>query len=253
MKYRIYNYSACQKFEKLNAAGVLTDFEIIENAGDSEVDIVKAEYDVIDLGGGSYDNFLPYLGVIDWKTNLIGMADSLVFQKKIYKPFNILAETVLRVLKKNTERVDSQRPVIIVGDYYFVFTLALKLAVSGFVEIIVSIIDADEIDLQDFENKIKKIVFNLNIKTIPINDLTSTDRAGFLLISNFKKEKNKDAYELMAYFNFLSEGAIFIDCNSMTDSYLVEDARCAEIFVIDELAILKNKYEYLLEILKNSP
>ena len=94
---------------------------------------------------------------------------------------------------------------------------------------------------------------NLNLKTVPISDLTSIELTAFLLISNFQKAKNSDAYDLLSYFNFLSEEAVFIDCNSIKDGYLVDDARKAEIFVIDELEVLENKYNYLLELLKNSP
>jgi hypothetical protein len=87
---------------------------------------------------------------------------------------------------------------------------------------------------------------------VNINELTTSEIVGALLISDFKKELNKDAYDLLTYFNFLSQGALFIDCNSITEPSLVEDARKAEIAVIDEGQLITRKYNYLLEHLKIS-
>jgi hypothetical protein len=72
------------------------------------------------------------------------------------------------------------------------------------------------------------------------------------LITDFKSDQNKEAYELLTYYNFLSAGALIVDCNSMTDGFLVEEARKAEIAVIDEVEVITQKYLLLLEKLKNS-
>ena len=227
------------------------DLQEIENISVEE--LLKKKYDVIEFDGSQFEMFKPLITVLDWNTNHIATADCLILKNNLYKPHHILAGALIRLLKKNVKRMNSLLPVIVIGDIHFVISVVTKLALSGFIEIIVSIIDSNDKLLEDFENRIRSFVFNLNFKIIPINDLTSIEQAGFLLISNFKKEKNKDAYELLTYFNFLSEGATFIDCNSMTDSFLIEDAIKADIFVIDEVQVLEEKYNYLLDLLKNSP
>ena len=83
--------------------------------------------------------------------------------------------------------------------------------------------------------------------------LVSIDYSASLMISKFKKEMNKEAYELMTYFNFLSSTALLIDCHSCSNNYLVEEARRAEVGVIEEEAVTSMKYTYLSEIMKNSP
>ena len=216
-------------------------------------DLIRKKYHVIEIDGSQFESFAGFIPAIDWKTSRIATADCLILKNNNYKPYNILAETIVRILKKNVKRVNSQLPVIVIGDIHFVFSVVTKLALSGFIEIIVSLTDTGSEALNQFEDRIKSFVFNLNLKVVPIHELTSIEQAGFLLISNFKKETNKEAYELLTYFNFLSEGAVFIDCNSIDDSYLVDDASKAEIFVIDEVEILESKYEYLLELLKISP
>ncbi len=253
MKYRIYNHVGNPALLKADSEEILRDFEFVQKADLSFEDIVAQKYDVIEMLGSDYENFKPYIPAIDWKTNHLGLADCLILKNGKYKPFHLLADTIIQVLKKNAARINSQLPVIVVGESAFVYSVVAKLAMSGFIEIIVSVLDIEESKSEAFEKKIKSFVFDLNIKTVGINDLTSINHAGFLLISNFKKEKNKDAYDLITYFNFLSEGAVFVDCNSLEEGQLVEEARKAEIFVIDELEIMTNKYNNMREILKNSP
>ena len=161
--------------------------------------------------------------------------------------------TIIRIVKKNVNRINSQLPVIVIGDYHFIFTVVTKLALSGFIEIIVAQVNAIDSELKDLEAGINSMFFNLNMKIVAIEDITSAEQNAFLMISNFPKMKNEFAYDLLIYFNYLSEGAVFIDCNSINDASLVEDARKAEIFVIDEVEVLEQKYEYLKELLKISP
>lgn len=253
MKYKLYTFLDNSKLLKINNSVLLDRFEIQKEVSLSIEDLIKQKYDVIEISGSQYENFLNFIPAIGWEINNVASADCLIFKNNFYKPYNILSETLMRILKKNVKRVNSQLPVIVIGDVNFAFSVVTKLALNGFIEIIVALTTSETEVQKVFEKRIKSFIFNLNLKIVPINDLTSIDQASFLLISNFQKDANKDAYELLTYFNFLSEGAVFIDCNSIKDSYLVEDARKAEIFVIDEVEVLENKYDYLLELLKNSP
>ena len=253
MSYTIFDYSLNRKIAKLEGTPALKAFEVQPDEVISAAELLNRKFNVIEIDGEQYDEFAQYLSVVDWKTSNIASADCLILNNNVYKPFNILAATIVRILKKNVELVNSQRPVIVIGDNYFIFSVVTELALSGFVNIIVSPIDSDAKASQELEKRIKRLFFNLNLKIIAIEEITSAEQNAFLMISNFPKEINRFAYELLIYFNYLSEGAVFIDCNSINDSNLVEDARKAEIFVIDEVEVLENKYNYLVELLKISP
>lgn len=253
MKYKLYNLKKDSKIPKLTKSKSLEGFELQPEVQQSVAELLKNKFDVIELDPDSYPEFREFLPAVEWKTNHIRSADCLIFKNNFYKPYNILADTIIRIIKKNVSRVNSQRPVIVIGDYHFIFSVVTKLALSGFVEIIVAPINADQSELKDLEAGINSLFFNLNMKIVAIGDITSAEQNAFLMISNFPKEKNAFAYELLIYFNYLSEGAVFIDCNSINDASLVEDARKAEIFVIDEVEVLEHKYDYLKELLKISP
>lgn len=253
-KLKLYNYSQEKFLTKVKAPEVAARFEVIENQGLSAEELVQKKYDIIEIAPNDFEDFKDLVSAVDWKTNQLGMADCLLLQKNgKYKSMNLTSLAILDALKKSGFKINSQLPAIVIGEFHFVYSVCVQLALSGFVEIIVSITESDNTYAELLEKKIRSFVFNLNLTSVNINELTTSEIVGALLISDFKKALNKDAYDLLTYFNFLSQGAVFIDCNSIEEPSLVEDARKAEIAVIDESQVITHKYNYLLEMLKISP
>lgn len=253
MKYKLLSLKKQNNFLKLKNSPTIERFDIQPEVDIPVGELLKQKFDVIEMDPDRYAEFREFLPAIEWKTNHIRSADCLIYKNNFYKPYSILADTIIRILKKNVSRVNSQLPVIVIGDYHFIFSVVTKLALSGFIEIIVAPISASESELKDLNAGINSLFFNLNMRNVAIGDITAVEQNAFLMISNFPKEENEFAYDLLIYFNYLSEGAVFIDCNSINDASLVEEARKAEIFVIDEFEVLEQKYEYIKELLKISP
>ena len=251
-KIKIGNFSQDKFITKLSEFELLEKFEVVDLAGLSVEEVLAMKLEVIEIAPNDFAVFKDYTQAIDWKTNLVGIADALLLQDGKYRPINLQVESLLLSIKKNSKKINSQLPVIIIGDFHFVFSVVAKLAMSGFVEIIYSITDGSDAYTELVEKKVKSFVFDLNLRSVNINELTTSDLAGGLLVSDFKKSTNKEAYELLTYFNFLLQGALFIDCNSINDSFLVEDAKKAEIAVVDEREVITQKYFYLLDKLKIS-
>ena len=251
-KIKIGNFSQQKFITKLGQFELLDNFEIVDLTGLSVEEVVNKQLEVIEIAPNDFAVFKDYAHAIDWKTNLVGIADALILQNGKYRPINLQVEALILSIKKNSKKINSQLPVIVIGDFHFVFSVVAKLAMSGFVEIIYSITDGSDAFSELVEKKVKSFVFDLNLRSVNINELTTSDLAGALLVSDFKKSTNKEAYELLTYFNFLLQGALFIDCNSINDSFLVEDAKKAEIAVVDEREVITQKYFYLLDKLKIS-
>lgn len=251
--YKLYSHTP-EKFKALtDKSEVISKFELIEATDVPAEEVLNHRYDVIEFEMNDYEKYRSHIKAVDWKTNLTEIADCLILKDNNYRPYSLLPDAIVQILKRNPSRTNSLKPVIVIGDLSFMMAVVTKLALSGFIEIIVSLTDDNQEMLKVFEKKIRSFVFNLNLRAVPINELTSSELEAYLLISNFQKEKNSEAYELLSYFNYLSEKAIFIDCNSIKDGYLVDDARKTDIFVVDELEVLENKYIKLLESLKISP
>ncbi|MGZ3724737.1 MAG: hypothetical protein ACXWQQ_03025 [Pseudobdellovibrio sp.] len=249
---KIYNFSQNKFLTKIQDAELEARFEVVENTGLSVEEVLSQKIDIIEIAPNDFDQFKEHVMAVDWKTSQLGMADCLILQKDSYRPMNLISAAIINLIKKNNKKINSQQPVIVIGEFHFAYSMAVQLALSGFIEIIISLTDANESYVELIEKKIKSFIFNLNIQIVNINELTTSNVTCALLISDFEKELNRDAYELLTYFNFLLPGAVFIDCNSINESSLVEDARKAEIAVIDESEVIAQKYNYLLEILKIS-
>ena len=252
-KIKIANFSQTRLPDKIKNVELAEQFEVHDVSSSDPQEILLMDYDVIEILPEDFELFKTHIKAVDWRTNVVGIADAFILTEGKYKPANLLIDAVSNIIKLNRNMINSQLPVIVIGEYHFVFSMCAKLAMSGFVEIIFSLSDSKLEMAELIENKLKSFVFDLNIRFVNVNELTTSELVGSLLISDFKKNLNIEAYELLTYFNFLSGGALFIDCNSIRDGFLVEDARKAEIAVIDEEEVITQKYLLLLEKLKISP
>lgn len=239
-------------FRKESVDGGLS-LQIVPAAGQSAEDVLAGQYDAITFLSSDFEQFKAHLKVVDWKINQLGYADCLVFRGGAYKPFNCMAEAVLSVIKGNSRKINTQLPAIVIGDLAFVVTVAARLATAGFYKIIASPVGEIKEPLTELREKLRSFSFNLDIEVVAPAELSGIDSTASLLISDFTREDAKDAYELITYFNFLNPGSLLIDCRSQTEGSLAEEARKADISVIEQNDVLKAKYDYLLDLIKNSP
>ena len=161
-----------------------------------------------------------------------------------YRPLNLNSDSILQVLKNKNLQLNTAQTAMVIGTYDFVLSVTSKIALSGYSNIIVSLFEKKR--SVEFEKKIKEFIFNLNIKIVQLIDLTRIQTPSGLLISNLTESMNKEAFESLAYFNFLSRGAVFVDFQSYENAGLIEEAKRAELNVVEELEILTLKYNSLI-------
>ncbi len=250
---KIIHFSQISVLDKyLELADFKSEFQIFKNELNlSPRELLNKKYDIIELGSGDFELFRPLLPTLDLKTSRFGIADTMFNSKTEYRPMHLLSESVYKAIITKVPDLKTSESAIVIGDYDFVLALTYKLAQSGFYKIIISTYKNSDAE------KIKKLVLNyafgIQISTVPLTELTQLESDSVLLISNLSKKSSPEAYESITYFNFLSPGAAFIDLNSRNEPILAEEAKRAEIIVIDEVEILRIKYEMVLEIFKNSP
>ena len=232
-----------------------SNFEVASNSPQlSAAQILKSNNDVIELGPEDFNLFKPHFNSMDLRTSRFGVADILLrfkTDKTDYRPMHILAESVYKAILIKVSALKTSESAVVIGSYDFVLAVTYKLAQSGFFNIVIATYKNSEAE------KIKKLIqtyaFNIKISTVALNELTQLESGSVLLISNLEKKINPEAYESITYFNFLSRGAAFVDLNSRNEPTLAEEARRAEILVIEEIEIQKIKYKSILELFKNSP
>lgn len=225
--------------------------EILTNTNhETPAQMLKKNYDIIELAAGDFDQFKPLLPTLDLRTSRFGVADTLIKYQNDYRPMHLLSESIYKAILLKVPDLKTSESAVVIGDYDFVLAVTYKLAQSGFANIIIA--TSKNIDAEKIKKLIMNYAFNIQISTVPLNELTQLESGSVMLISNLSKKVNPEAYESLTYFNFLSRGAAFVDLNSRNEPVLAEEARRAEIIVIEESDILRIKYESILELFKNS-
>lgn len=213
-------------------------------------DLLKSDFDIIELGAGDFSKFKNYLKALDLKTSRLGVADCLIKIGTEFRPMNLTSESIFKAVLEKIPDLKNSESAVVIGDYDFVLAMSYKLAQAGFFKLIIATDNLS--DNKKIKSLIQTYAFNIQITTVPLNEITQVEGGSVLLISNLSRKKNAEAYESITYFNFLARGAAFVDVNSRSEPTLAEEARRAEIIVIDELQILRIKYLSILEMFKNS-
>ncbi len=250
---KIIHFSGVSVLEKYSElAQFKNHFEFFKNNENLSVaEFLKKKYDVIELGLNDFNLFKPFLPTLDLKTSRFGVADTLIKLKTDFRPMHFLSEAVYKAILLKVPDLKTSESAVVIGDYDFVLAVTYKLAQSGFYKIIIATLK--NVEAEKIKKLIQQYAFRVQITTVPLNELTQLESGSVLLISNLLKKSSPEAYESITYFNFLSRGAAFVDLNSRNEPVLAEEASRAEITVVDEIEILKIKYDMILEFLKNSP
>ena len=242
---KVYLFTEHTKTDFLKDLDFVTgNLEVIPFQGLSASEALNSNFDSILLGEGDYEFFKPLLKGVNYKTNHLGIADTLLKTDSGYKPINLNADCILQVLKNRQFKLDTANTAMVIGTYDFVLSVTSKIALSGYSNIIVSLPEKNRSD--ELAKKIKEFVFNLKVQAIQLNDLTRLQTASGILISNLNATMDKEAFESLTYFNFLSHGAVFVDFQSYDDAGLIEEARQTELNVVEELEILTLKFKSLI-------
>lgn len=253
MKKTLYHFSDQPELLKMKdyQGDFLEHFEVIPHGQLSVEEVMKRKFDFIELQAGDYESFKPYIKAVGWKINHLNVADILVREGTFYRPLNLLADCILQTIQQRMSSMSTSTSAMVIGDFDFVVSVTAKLALAGFSHFIISLYDDTSFAI--LEKRLKEFIFNLDIKYVKLNEITQTQDTSLLLISNLSEKKNLEAYESLTYFNFLSHGAVFVDAHSGSNAALIEEARRAELNVIEEWEILALKYKSLVELSKNSP
>lgn len=234
------------EFEEL--ADFKKSFDVFSNDEKlSAEEILQKDYDVIELGPGDFEKFIPHFKSLDYKISRLLVADALIKVGEIYQPINLVPDAVYATVTEKVPTLKIGEPAVIIGDHDFLLAMTHKLAQCGFLKIIIALEDVSV--GEKIKQVINRYIFGVEIVTISLEELTQLESSNGLLVINLDKQKDPEAYESITYFNFLTPNAVFVDLQSRIENSLVEEARRAELIVVGEIEILKTKYASILELL----
>ncbi|MBC7419677.1 MAG: hypothetical protein H7328_03020 [Bdellovibrio sp.] len=251
MKKKLYHFSGETDLESnAEIKNFLNEIEVIPFENLSAQEVLNKNFDIIELKENDYDQFKNIISAVGWKISHLNSADALLRDGKIYRPTNVVADCILHLIQQRQSSISTAAAVMVIGDYNFVLSVTAKLALAGFKNFVISF--EDESLFAALQKRLKDFIFNLNLTFVKLNELNQVPNTSSMLISNMTENMSPEAYESLAYFNFLSHDGIFVDASSAKNGALIEEARRAELTVIVENEILTLKYKTLLELSKNS-
>jgi hypothetical protein len=205
---------------------------------------LEKDFDSILLGEGDFQAFKNLLKALNWKTSHLEVADTLVKNHGGYLPMNLNADCILQTLLHRQVKLDTSQSLMVIGTYDFVLSVVAKMALTGYSKFYISLYGPDR--FSEMAKHVNEFVFNLKLNHIQLNELTRVQTASGLMIANLTQEMDPEAFEAMTYFNFLSHGATFVDFQSYKNDTLIEEAKRAELQVVEELEILTLKFHSLI-------
>jgi len=215
----------------------------------SEEELLKSDFDLIELPENQMRTLLERYSILDWNIQVSHAVDCLLKVDSTYKPCQINAEAFRAYLESQKMSVDISFCAVLIGEYSFVATFAVMLAKLGYKKIYIvsheNILFGHDVEL------IKKVLFDVDLHQLSFDELaTISDAASFLAI-DFNLDDNSEVVEILTYFNFLSEGAIFFDMQSFKNDSLSSEAEKVQLKVIDAIEFYITKYKIIQKKLNN--
>ena len=217
---------------------------IISSESGSIMDLInKQQYDVIEIDDIMLKQLKPHLAFLGWGLSASSSFDCLIKQGQEYAPMQINAELFRRYLESTHRIVDIQNCAVLIGDYIFVASFAVMLAKLGYTKIY--IVSQDNILFGEEIEHLKKILFGVQLTQLSFDELATIRDGASMLVLDFNLKENPELVEILTYFNFLTEGAIFFDLNSYIDDSLAQEAEKVQLDVVDISEHIKIKYNII--------
>ena len=242
--YRSPELGAKELSEKLSAE---KDLEFFYEPMSQE-NLLKSDYDVIELTEPENENILSGMVMLDWNIQTTQATDAFGKQQNRFIPIHLSSTAFKSFLESKKISLDTSRTAVLIGHYSFLATYAVALAKLGFRKIY--LVSADEILFTEKISALKKYLFDVELKQISFDEMANISELSSLLVTDFLLGKSAELVEILTYFNFVAEGAVFFDLQNYLDDSLSSEAEKASMKVLDSVEFHLHKYRFYQKNLK---
>lgn len=236
--YRSKELGAQELSEQLKDAA---DLEIhFEPMSDEE--ILNSDFDLIELSDQQSQTFLANMSMLDWQIQSSGAADAFTKDVKGLKPLHLSSMAFVHFLQSKHITLDTSKNAVLVGGYSFLMTYAMALAKLGFNKIY--LISPEQNSYQDKIAELQKYIFKVQIQQLSMDQMTSFSELASLLVIDFELKEFSEIVEMLSYFNFVTENAIFFDQQNYLNNALSSEAEKASLRVLDSAEFHLYKYRF---------
>lgn len=206
----------------------------------SEDELMNSDFDLIELSEQQNQSVLSQFKVLDWDIQVTHSTDAFVRVQQELKPFHLGAAALKTFLEFKKVYVDVSKSAVLVGGYSFLMTYAIVLGKLGFKKI--HLVSSDNVIFSNQVAAIKKFLFDIDIRQISSDEMANISELSSLVVTDFDLSEHADLVEVLTYFNFSAEGAIFLDLQQFMNDTLSLEAERASLLTLDSVEFHLHKY-----------
>lgn len=223
--------------QRLNAAGVANEFVPWTGETDSfnEVSTLNGFHHVR-LSSRIGPRVLKHIKVQSSVTTLLGVIDGMVQSEHGWWPFCALYESLLQVLVRVGQELDTRGSVFVAGAGGAARTAIIAFFKAGFRNFIVT--NFDEAEATAMMDDIRRKYFGLNLRWVPMEEIVLLPGESAVLVNCTPSIEDNPLLRELSYLNFLRRPGYLIDLSrAAKESILVTEAKEAGVKLISGIEV----------------
>lgn len=215
----------------------------------NDQELFSSDFDLIELSESHNQLLLQQMPMLDWNIQATRSVDAFMKFQNNYKPLHLGAMSLVKFLQHQHISLDISKIAVLVGGYSFLISYAMSLCRLGYKKII--LVSPEKLNLDDQIQVLRKILFQVEITSVTVEEMANTSELASILAIDFDADEYPELVEILTYFNFLTEKALFFDQQSYLHNSLSTEAEKAQLKVLDSLKFHVFKYHQIQKILNN--
>ena len=224
---------------------------VIEHKEINLAEIITENFHMMDFSWQIFKQLNPIIHRADALVQKLNWADTGIIVNNEIRPMLLSEKVFSQMISTKSTVVDREYCVSVVGDLSTLASFVNLFQRLGFNKINFYTDEGMIEEAKAFAKLATKLFINLNVEAKTYSDLTFNEELSSLLIVDVNLDEEKELFEDLSYFNFLSPRSIFMDFRSDRNNLLQLEAEKAELIVLDGREFFLKKYEMGLQTVAN--
>lgn len=224
---------------------------VIEHKEINLAEIITETFHMMDFSWQIFKQLNPIVHRAEALVQKLNWADTGLIVNNEIRPMLLSEKVFSQMISTKNTVVDREYCVSVVGDLSTLASFVNLFQRLGFKKINFYTEQSILEDSKAFASLATKLFINLTVEAKSYDDLTFNEELSSLLIVDADLDKEKELFEDLSYFNFLSPKSIFMDFRSDRNNLLQLEADKAELIVLDGREFFLKKYQLAQQMVAN--
>jgi hypothetical protein len=214
-------------------------------------EIVTETFQLVDFSWEVFKQLTPIIHRAEAMVQKLNWADTGLIINNNFRPILLNEKILSEMISSKNAVVDREYCVSVVGDLSTLASFINLFQRMGYKKINFYTRQDVLSEASQFAILAMKLFINLKVEVKPFDELTYNEELSSLLIVDAELDREKELFEDLSYFNFLSPNSIFLDFRSDINNLLQLEADKAELMVLDGREFFLKKYHMGQQMVAN--